>query len=296
MTIDTTNDTIVEQQGVLIGPYRRPRNLAQSVRGSIHDDATATKLGFRGGTVAGSIHMEQFPPILLHAFGPKWFETGILSCYFRNATVDEEPVRTLAQTAPANASDAQINVWMEREDGLQVLEGTASIGSPVEPSILRRKLQEARDPGEIRILSELSAGQRLDAVSTGVDLANAEVSGRIEALTEPMDWYTGPSPWGGPILNPGLLVHAMVAIQSRMPVRNAVGLYGAIEIQHLRGPVFADHDYEVRGEILVLGTTPQTEYVWFESRMREPSSSVDVAVMLMMLRFMKGSSPLWAAG
>ena len=38
--------------------FRQPRNSAAEVKGSIHDDATASKLGFRGGTVAGSIHMD----------------------------------------------------------------------------------------------------------------------------------------------------------------------------------------------------------------------------------------------
>jgi len=33
---------------------------ADAGEGSIHDDATAAKLGFRGGTVAGSIHMDQY--------------------------------------------------------------------------------------------------------------------------------------------------------------------------------------------------------------------------------------------
>jgi len=119
------------------------------------------------------------------------------------------------------------------------------------------------------------------------------VQPRIEALTEPLDWYTGRSPWGGPVLNPGLLVHAMVAVQARMPVRGAVGLYGAIEVRHLRGPVFAEHDYDVRGRILSLGVTPKTEYLWFESIMCEPGGGQDVASMIMMLRFMKASSPLW---
>jgi len=45
--------------------FRKPRNSAAEVKGSIHDDATASKLGFRGGTVAGSIHMDQFVPGLL---------------------------------------------------------------------------------------------------------------------------------------------------------------------------------------------------------------------------------------
>jgi hypothetical protein len=47
----TADDTIT-------GPVRSPRNLAATITGSIHDDATATSLGFRGGTVAGSVHMD----------------------------------------------------------------------------------------------------------------------------------------------------------------------------------------------------------------------------------------------
>ena len=55
-----------EQDGVLVGPIRAPKNSASHLgAGSIHDDATAQKLGFRGGTVAGSLHMEQFPPLAL---------------------------------------------------------------------------------------------------------------------------------------------------------------------------------------------------------------------------------------
>ena len=52
------------ESNVIAGPIRRPRNPSAHVQGSIHDDATATALGFRGGTVAGSIHMDQFPPLL----------------------------------------------------------------------------------------------------------------------------------------------------------------------------------------------------------------------------------------
>ena len=47
-------------------------NASQQAKGSIHNDEVATKLGFRGGTVAGSIHLELFPPLLVEAFGPRW--------------------------------------------------------------------------------------------------------------------------------------------------------------------------------------------------------------------------------
>ena len=44
------------------GPLWAARNWsADAGAGSIHDDATAAKLGFRGGTVAGDVHMNQFP-------------------------------------------------------------------------------------------------------------------------------------------------------------------------------------------------------------------------------------------
>jgi hypothetical protein len=86
----------------------------------------------------------------------------------------------------------------------------------------------------------------------------------------------------------------MVAVQPRLKIRDrAVGLYGAIETRHINGPVFMERDYEVSGKVLATGTTPRTEYVWFETLMREPGGR-DVASMIMMLRFMKGSSALWA--
>jgi hypothetical protein len=94
------------ESNVIAGPVRRPCNVSAHVQGSIHDDATATALGFRGGTVAGSIHMDQFPPLLLEAFGQGWFETGSLSLYFRHATTDGEPVQAFVERPPPGERDA----------------------------------------------------------------------------------------------------------------------------------------------------------------------------------------------
>ena len=52
-------------QAAITGEWRRPVNTAAHQKGGIHDDDTATDLGFRGGTVAGAIHMEQFHPCYL---------------------------------------------------------------------------------------------------------------------------------------------------------------------------------------------------------------------------------------
>src|SRR3954463_4288287 len=89
------------------GPYRTPRNMAAEVKGSIHDDATASKLGFRGGTVAGSIHMDQFVPGLLALYGDRWFEIGGMSLYFTKATTDAEAVQA---TVEAGAEGARLTM------------------------------------------------------------------------------------------------------------------------------------------------------------------------------------------
>lgn len=117
---------------ILSGEERRPVNPAQS--GSIHDDSVAQKLGFRGGTIAGSIHLEQFVPLLLEAFGAEWFRSGSLSAYFRYATLHDEPVRCFLRK-PERSADVQVEAWMDTPSGQRVCEGTASVGRPPEPVV-----------------------------------------------------------------------------------------------------------------------------------------------------------------
>ena len=109
--------------GVIAGPLRHPRNLEQSIPGSIHEDSTARKLGLRGGTVAGSLHMEQFPPLLVEALGEEWWRTGGLSLYFKYATTDGEGVQCYGRRPLNGQAGEQVPVWMDMEDGRRVAEG-----------------------------------------------------------------------------------------------------------------------------------------------------------------------------
>lgn len=293
MTPEATLAASELKNGILIGPYRAPKNMSREAKGSIHDDATAQRLGFRGGTVAGSIHMEQFPPLLVGVFGPAWFERGGLSCYFRNATTHEEPVRALVEKPESAIDDRQVKVWMEHEDGRQVLEGTADLGAPAEPSMVRSVLANRHLGGDLRILAGVGEGQLIDPVPSRIDRDVAE--SRREVVTEPLDWYFGDSPWGSAIATPNLMVRVMRAMEQGLTglrAQRAVGLFGAIEVKHVNGPVFIDHEYENRGKVLALGETPKSEFIWYESILAEPGGK-DVASMIMMLRFMKASSELW---
>src|SRR5271156_6207554 len=98
----------------LTGEFRNPRNMFQGVggpggeqaargAGSIHDDKVASKLGFKGGTVPGSVHMNQFVPLILKIYGDSWFEHGDLSAFFTQATVDNERTRPTAEPGDERA-------------------------------------------------------------------------------------------------------------------------------------------------------------------------------------------------
>ena len=279
---------------VLASEVRRPRNLSASVAGSIHDDATATALGFRGGTVAGSIHMDQFPPLLLSAFGNRWFERGGLSLYFRHALTDGEPVQVfVAVPEPGRPGDVQTRVWATTEGDLLVAEGTAALGDPGEPSALRARDLRPEDPAGLRILAGLKAGDSLGQVRVTPDGERQRGVISAGAMTEPLDWYTGPSPWGGPIASPSAVVsmlYARLIAGVRESMGEHVGLFGGIEICFRSGPVFLDRNYQVTGEVVALSQTPKTEVLWFDSRALGDDGAV-VAEMRMMLRQLKQSSP-----
>jgi hypothetical protein len=287
---------------VISGPVRCPRNLAANIAGSIHDDETATALGFRGGTVAGSIHLDQFTPLLLQAFGQRWFETGTLSLYFRHATTDGEAVRAFVERPLAGVLEPQVRAWMttapddSRDAGQLVAEGTAAAGDPRAPSALHERDLRPVDPAELRILKALSAGDELGDVRAAVNAERQRSTIDRGAMTEPLDWYVGQSPWGGPIAAPssvvGLLYSELLA-ETRAALGEHVGLFGAIEIRFRAGPVFLDREYRVTGEVAAVSQTPKTEVLWFDSRALDDRDQ-PVAGMRMMLRQMKQSSPLYS--
>lgn len=283
---------IVLKDGRLHGPWRQPRNLHNERPGSIHDDATAQRLGFRGGTIAGNIHFEMLVPILLRAFGPRWFERGTLSIDFKYATVDREDVRGIIEMPAEGAIDAQVAVLMERPTGEVVGVGTASVGKPMAKTWLATKDLTKYARGQYNILKDVSPG---DAFSREeVTITKRMAKERMQVTTDPLPWYAGDSPWGGPILTPTVLVGALATpygpyLQDRRVA--AVGLYGAIEVRNINGPVFVDQVYTASGKVIACGQSPKTEYMWFETFLDDSGGRL-IAEMLMQLRFMKGSAEL----
>jgi len=277
------------KDGYLYGAWRQPVNIQAHMKGSIHDDKTAQKLGMRGGTISGNIHLEQFVPLLLEVFGKNWFECGTLSIYYTYATKDREPVRAIIGIPPENNGNTQVEVRMETRDGHTVCKGTASIGHPEAPTALRALTLENALPSDLRILAGFKAGDTMPA--SEVVITPEQVSERLEVMTEPHDWYSGGSPWGGAIATPMLMFNAMRADLS-FPVL-AVSFLGAAELRNVAGPVKAGVPYLAGGELLCLGVTPKTEFYWFDAYLDEKESGQRIAEMRIMRRFMKASSKLY---
>ena len=278
-------------QAAITGEWRRPVNTAAHQKGGIHDDDTATDLGFRGGTVAGAIHMEQFPPLLLEMFGADFWQTGTLSMYFRSATVDREPVRCLTTEPERVGNIRRTNVWMEKEDGTIVASGTASCGGHDEKSELRSKLESIRPISELRILKNLKVGAQCEDQRCFVE--NSFLDAQLDVITEPLSCYKTSNEFSGRVLPVTQVVRAFdppeVALITEVEPP-FVGLYGAIEIEFINGPVLAETEYKGSGEIVGLSDSPQTEILWRDSTLM---TDKPIARMLKMDRLMKNSSPLW---
>jgi hypothetical protein len=270
-----------------VGVFRRPHNPSQSAKGSIHDDATASRLGFKGGTVAGSIHMDQFAPLMLDVHGEDWWTLGNLSLYFRQATVDREQVRAFARPAEPHA-----RLWMENENGDLIAEGTASCaGRDTDTAVERLMESQAKAaPGDLRILSRANVGDEISGLE--VSVSREDLERRLEYITEPLEAYRGEAA----ILPPSMIVHLFRGSAQEKLYRTdgpAVGLFGAIEVQAMRGPARAETPYKVRARVLALSTSPKTENVWYRAWAADPRTGEDVASMLMYLRYMKASSRLY---
>lgn len=269
-----------------IGEFRAPRNSAAEVKGSIHDDATASKLGFKGGTVAGSIHMDQFVPKLLEVYGERWFRDGSISLYFTQATTDGEKVRAVVVPGERSA------LRMYNEAGDQICEGTAAVGGDDAASELCKRIekQPGVDPATtLRILKDLRVGDEARDLRLKVDQASLDqYRGYItEDLAPYRDGVLPPS-------NAIRLSHQARKGALGKSAQPSVGLFGALEVQHLEGPLKAGVDYVGRTKILKLTDSPKAENVWYDVFIADPQSGRDVARVRYLIRIMKGSSPLYA--
>jgi hypothetical protein len=299
------DSAIDESDDALMGAWRAPRQMLSEQKydshASIHDDATALKLGFKGGTIEGPTHFSQFAPLGVAAWGTRWFEHGCVSAHYRNPCFDGEKVR--AYMAKPKPSVTQTGIWMQKEDGTEVLRGTASVGSDNPPSELEQRLAQLEPPEPMVILRDVRVGMKTARKRVRMapeqhmgDLYPFSLSAKLRVITEPSPWYTaegaGASPWERAII-PMEMISVLLSYAkdvAAFPVRGpSIGLFADQEIRLLKGPLFVGETYEIDREIVALSGSRRTESMWVRTHVYLPGSDEVVARMLLNSASLKDS-------
>jgi acyl dehydratase len=274
MTEPAFRTELLESGNLLVGPWRSPKQMLHAQvydsHASIHDDATAQKLGFQGGTIEGPTHFSQFAPLCERIWGQAWFETGCLSAHYRNPAFEGDEV--LANVEHLKPSQNICAIGMTKRDGTEILRGTASVGDVAETALSRR-LGELKPLADPVILADLKVGMKtprqtvkMDFDQNMGDLYPFSLAEKLKVITEPSDYYSLElNPWGRAIIPMEMLsvLFQYRAREDKLPIRGpAVGLFADQEIRLLRGPLFPGETYTTEREVVALSGSRRTESVW----------------------------------
>lgn len=300
MFFDTPISTDRDNPAVLGGPLRKPRNLltAQTYgqHASIHDDETAQRLGFQGGTVEGPTHFSQFAPLGAALWGCAWFEHGCVSVHFRAPAYDGEEVQAFVDSS--TAAERWAHIWMTKGDGTEVLTGTMSIGPKHPVTALDQRLAALRAPsGSLSVLQDVRMGERTERqrvrLSTDQamgDLYPFSLAEKLCVITEPSPIYLAEAgnPFGRATMPMEMIsVLAQYRAVDTFRVRpGTIGLFADLEIKLLSGPLFPDTDYELDREVQAVSTSRRTESVWIRSCFYEPGAASPLATVLLNSAFL----------
>jgi hypothetical protein len=264
-----------EMAGKLVGEWQQPINKWSDQPGSIHNDEVAHKVGMRGGTIPGTVHLDHFVPLIKSEFGMRWFQQGSISMYYTFATTNKEDVRAII-SKPGGDQDEQVDALIETPDGKTVGKGTLAVGNPKAQPYVRTIPLENAPADQLRILSALEVGQAT-ADNDDIILTEGGDSGEYEGI----------------ITSPSLMYTHMQAKLPRTEIAQAVGFFGATEIILRNGPIRLDTPYRSTGKVVCLGASPKTEFFYIDTCLYEKSSGELIAEMRKLTRFMKASAPVW---
>jgi hypothetical protein len=297
----TAFDTaITEQEGVLSGPFRAPKQMLaeQEYDGhtSIHDNATAQKLGFKGATIEGPTHFSQFAPLGFALWGERWLSHGCISAHYRAPVYEGEQVKAFMRRPENNGVHTEI--WMLRANGDEILRGTASVGPGVPATALDERLNTLPRLADPVILADVKVGMRsartpvrMDAEQHMGALYPFSLAQKLTRITEPSAFYTGSDHVWGRRIVPLEMVSVLMQYSARdnsFKTRGpAVGLFADQEIRLFNGPVLVGESYDIDRQVVALTGSRRTESVWVRSTLYAAGTDREVAAMLLNLATMK---------
>jgi hypothetical protein len=267
------------EDGLLRGDWQQPVNRWMNIERSIHNDETARKVGMRGGTIPGTVHLNHFAPLIQQLWGRRWYERGSISMFYTYASTHLEDVRAVVRMPQARADAEQVEAFVELKEGSRIVcRGTMSVGNcDAVPYVRAIALQDA-PRSELRILA---------AIETGMTVGPRDV--------EPAAALGGSGDYAGIVEHPTALV-GLLGCGMPKGIGQGVGFFGATELRIHRGPVRIGGQYQVSGRVACVEASPRTESFWLDTELRDRSSGELVADMRFLHRWMKAGSKAWEKG
>lgn len=274
-------------EDVIEGRWCQPRNTSTDEEGTVHHPATARRCGYEGGLVPAAVHLEQFTPLLLHYFGADWWRHGCLSVYVVSATVDREPVCCYLE--PVDPGRAL--VWLHGEGESLILRGSAALSADPNSEVAAR-LADRTPAAGLRLLHGVQVGAATAPLPLRIG-ADA-IDRRLAVTTERETCYRDAAEFGGRVVPMAAVVRALETAEPLLaPARQpCVRMEGALELQHLNGPVLGDRDYLAQGQVLAVAEDARAEELWYRVDLTEAGDRRPVASMIRLKRLLKAPAPL----
>lgn len=225
-----------------------------------------------GTAVSATAHLDTFPPVLMAAFGERWFEDGCLSLVFRSVTDHCDPVRAglvVDDTGVAAAS-------LVTPEGVVVADGTAGVG---------REAARSNFPALL--------GEDTRAIATAlVHCPSIAQSRRIVdgLIASPIEWYHGPSPWGPSVTAPSSVIEMFSQVAEAHLTSDTVGVITALEIRYHGEPIVCDTEYAVEGHLATVDGPPDHDVLMCDMTASDEQGYV-VASARVLAEFPRAATP-----
>ncbi len=250
------------------GEFRRLGNTAAASAGSIHDDAPAQALGFRGAFVPGSVVGAKALLAATALIGEKWMERGWYDLTFVSPVYEDEEVRELGALA-TDTAEPSAEVRVETAAARICCAGYVGLGDEV-------PWDETED-------GRHGAGIALPEIPIGFDFGSCDFTVTAEDIApmsvasgDDSDWYRTESPWGGAVVPPEWL-HKVALELSRTKrltvsgIRNP-GMWAGHALA-IREPLFMNQQYSMTEQVADKGLSGRAVFLTYQFRITNSAGS-----------------------
>jgi len=237
-------------------PYRvKARNTSATSENKIHDDATAQRLGFRGGLVPGVTVYAYLTQPLVAGLGSAWLERGTATVRFTKPVFEGEEVAVTGAVTARDARGASMALTGATTVSPEAatLAATLPAGSPTPANLALYRTAPLPDPRPDATREHLGS---LDTLGTPVVTYDAAAAAEwLDKVADPLPLYRGPRAW----VHPAFLLHQANKALS-LNVRLGPWIHAGSVVRHLGGARVGE-TLAVRGRVRSLFEKKGKEFV-----------------------------------